>query len=204
MEDTPHPYSVSAALSDDATAPEGASSNASEWDGFGAYIFQDNGAFISGECISAADRDWLWTYVRAALREMDGRRTNVRAFLDPELQERLETKLRAVLHRVFKPYDIPWWDSAQPLETEEGWADAFYVSRMIPEDYELVEIVPHALTTVRRVGVWLDGDGNEQVRVILAWSPDRHPEPARIHIQYSGRQHFQTFHNSNGTLTRDY
>lgn len=156
MAGTRHRYSVSAALSDAATAPEGASRNAGEWDGFGAYIFQGHGAFIS-----AYDRDWLWKNVRTALRQMDGRRTNVRGVLDPELQEHLETRLRAVLQRVFKPHDVPHWESAQPLQNEEGWADAFYVSRMIPEDYELVEIVPHALTEVRRIGVWLDADGNE-------------------------------------------
>ncbi len=199
MAGTRHRYSVSAALSDAATAPEGASRNASEWDGFGAYIFQGHGAFIS-----AFDCNWLWTNVRTALQQMEGQRINVRGVLDPYFQDELETRLRAVLQRVFKPHDIPHWESAQYLQNEEGWADAFYVSRMIPEDYELVEIVPHALTTVRRVGVWLEGDGNEQVRVIFAWSPDRHPEPARIHIQYYGRQHFQTFHKSDGTLTRDY
>jgi hypothetical protein len=76
---------------------------------------------------------------------------------------------------------------------------------MIPENYDLVENVPHRrLTKVQRVGVWLNGDGNERVRVIFAWSRDRHPAPERILIEYYGRQRFQTFHKSNGTLTRDY
>jgi hypothetical protein len=162
-------------------------SNAGECDGFGEYEFKGWGTCISGECISAADRDGLWADVWAALGEMDGRRTDVRSVLDPQLLERLETRLRAVLHRVFVP-----------LQTEEGWASAFHVARMIPQNYENVD-GGH----IQCVGVWLDGRGNAQARVIFGWNPDRAPSPASMRIKYTGRQHFGTFHKSNGSLTRE-
>jgi hypothetical protein len=183
-------------------APD-AESNASEWDGFGAYVFEGHGAFISGECISAAERDRLWADVWAALWEMDGRRTDVRGVLDRQLQKRLETQLRAVLHRVFVPHSTPRWEKNQPLQTEEGWASAFHVARMIPEDYEYVH-ENEEIHTIRRVGVWLDGGGNAQARVIFGWHPDRAPSPECIQIRYSGRLRFGTFHRSKESLTRDY
>jgi hypothetical protein len=126
--------------------------NASQWDGVGAYEFQSWGPSISGEIISAADRDALWADVWAAMWEMDGQsiRTDVRGVLDARLLERLDTELRAVLHRVFVPHVEQNQPLHQPQQTEEGWASGFHVARMITEGEEYVD----SGTTIRVAAFW--------------------------------------------------